>query len=274
MSTPIRILVIDDSPLIRGLLKEGLSTIGEVLMADSASQAIAQIDFQAPDLILADTEMPSLSGQPLIREIRQRVSAPVVALTARDAVGAPSTTLEDTADEAIEKPFFIRDVQTRIRRIVDGIKLQRLTHSDRENCVRGTLAQMSILDLLQSLEMGRKTCCLSLKAIPGSVKSTKSNGERNQQPCEMYFVEGRLVHAVYGWLLGDEAVYGALRWEGDGNFEIDFSATADMLTTTQTTQALLLEGLRQLDEENHDPMDEASAEEKHEDVDSGEKPNA
>jgi len=68
----------------------------------------------------------------------------------------------------------------------------------------------------------------------------------------MYFVEGQLVHAVSGWVLGDDAVYDALRWRGGGTFEIDFTAITDLHTTTRSTQALLMEGMRLLDEANRD----------------------
>jgi hypothetical protein len=68
----------------------------------------------------------------------------------------------------------------------------------------------------------------------------------------MYFVEGQLVHAASGWLLGDDAVYDALRWQGGGTFEIDFKASNELRTTTRSTQALLLEGMRLLDEAARD----------------------
>jgi len=73
----------------------------------------------------------------------------------------------------------------------------------------------------------------------------------NGDKCSMYFTDGQINHAIYGELKGDEAVYKVLTW-GAGTFEIDFSRSSSEQTVTQSTQGLLLEGLRLLDESNRD----------------------
>jgi hypothetical protein len=67
----------------------------------------------------------------------------------------------------------------------------------------------------------------------------------------MFFTDGQINHALYGDLKGDPAVYKVLTWTA-GSFEIDFAGSSDEQTTTQSTQGLLLEGLRLLDESNRD----------------------
>jgi hypothetical protein len=94
---------------------------------------------------------------------------------------------------------------------------------------------------VQSLEMGRKSCLLTLN--------------NDQDRCEMYFREGQVTHARYGDLSGDEAVFKVLRWMG-GNFQIDFEAKSSQETTTLNTQGLLMEGLRLLDESRRDAAEE------------------
>jgi hypothetical protein len=106
-----------------------------------------------------------------------------------------------------------------------------------ESVLRGNLAQMNVMDLLQSLDMGHKTCSLVLS----------NNGDK----CQLYFTDGQINHATYGDLKGDEAVYKVLLWTG-GNFEIDFNGSSQEQTTTRSTQGLLLEGLRLLDESTRD----------------------
>ena len=59
--------------------------------------------------------------------------------------------------------------------------------------------------------------------------------------------EGQIKHAAYGSLKGDEAVYKALTWP-TGNFQIDFEGRSTEQTTTRSTQGLLMEGLRLVDE--------------------------
>jgi hypothetical protein len=71
----------------------------------------------------------------------------------------------------------------------------------------------------------------------------------------MYFREGQVMHATYGELSGNEAVFKVLRWTG-GNFQIDFEAKTAEETTTLNTQGLLMEGLRLLDESRRDAAEE------------------
>jgi hypothetical protein len=67
----------------------------------------------------------------------------------------------------------------------------------------------------------------------------------------MFFSDGQINHAIYGKLKGDEAVYKVLAWTG-GNFQIDFTGKSSEQTCTRSTQGLLMEGLRLIDEANRD----------------------
>ena len=104
---------------------------------------------------------------------------------------------------------------------------------------------MNVIDLMQSLEMGRKSCLLTLT----------QDGEK----CEVFFSEGQVKHAVYGSLKGDEAVFKVLRWTG-GSFQLDFEGKTRKTTTQLNTQGLLMEGLRLLDESQRDAGEKAEEE--------------
>jgi hypothetical protein len=64
-------------------------------------------------------------------------------------------------------------------------------------------------------------------------------------------VEGQVIHATYGKLSGNPAVFKVLTWT-EGEWELDFARTASERTTTMPTQGLMMEGLRLLDESNRD----------------------
>lgn len=245
MATAIDILLVDDNPMICGLVRRALASFGEVQVATDATEALTRLAANPPDLVIVDSEITLASGQTLIHEIRQRPAhLPLVVLAARSAPGTVKS-FDETIDEIVEKPFFVRDLRTRVKRVVDRILLERLARAAVANRVRGTLTQMSVIDLLQSLEMGRKSCCLTLL--------------RHEERCEMYFSEGQLTHAIHGALCGDEAVYSALRWQSDGQFEINFEAATETHTTSRSTQGLLMEGLRLLDEANREAGGEINA---------------
>src|SRR5207245_168862 len=101
-----------------------------------------------------------------------------------------------------------------------------------DGILRGSLTQMNVIDLVQSLEMGRKSCLLTLS--------------NDQDRCEMYFKDGQVTHATYGAMSGDEAVFKVLRWT-TGNFQVDFDGKTTQQSCTLNTQGLLMEGLRLLD---------------------------
>jgi CheY-like chemotaxis protein len=149
---------------------------------------------------------------------------------------------QDPVDDYLEKPFFLKEATHRIKKVIDKIALEKMAKSaSSDGVLRGSLSQMNVIDLVQSLEMGRKSCLLTLT--------------NEQDRCEMYFTDGQVKHATYGSLSGDEAVFKVLRWEG-GNFQIDFSGKTTQQTTNLNTQGLLMEGLRLLDESRRDASEE------------------
>ena len=103
--------------------------------------------------------------------------------------------------------------------------------------IKGKLREISLIDWMQSLEQGRKTCALMLR----------SGGEE----CTMYFSDGQVTHAAGHGLMGDPVIFQALTWM-DGDWEVDFRRNSSERTTTMSTQSLMMEGLRRLDEANRD----------------------
>lgn len=90
-----------------------------------------------------------------------------------------------------------------------------------------------MLDLMQSIEMGQKTCELTVR-----------NGGNT---CRIYFSSGQCQDAKSGALEGESAVYEAVRWAA-GEFEIDFNSAPSRTTIERSTTGLLMEALRLIDE--------------------------
>jgi hypothetical protein len=111
--------------------------------------------------------------------------------------------------------------------------------------VQGRLEEMSIMDLMQSLEMGQKSCQLTIR--------------RGEETAELFFTSGQCTDAKLGSLEGEPAVFEAVRWP-DGQFEIDFNAGSKRTTISRTTTGLLMEGLRLIDEAQRDGEDAAVTE--------------
>ena len=241
MPSNIKVLLVDDNPMILDMLRQALAQFSTVqIMTDGADAMLKAID-EKPDLIIADHAMPGVDGLQLLQKIKARPNTagiPVILMASKADINEKLRPMQDTVEDFVEKPFFIKEAAARIKKVVDKISLEKMAReAPGDSVLRGTLAQMNVLDLLQSLDMGRKTCALILT----------NNGDE----CKMYFTDGQINHAVYDNLKGDEAVYKVLKWVA-GNFEIDFKGSSTEQTTTQSTQGLLLEGLRLLDESNRD----------------------
>jgi CheY-like chemotaxis protein len=241
MAANIRVLLVDDNPMILALLRQAISPFSAVETFSNAAEALLRVVEEAPDLLISDYGMPGLNGKQLIDKIRSRVSTaklPAIMIATRTEINEQLRSMQEHLEDVIEKPFFTKEASARIKRVADKIALEKMARAaPGESVVRGNLQMMSAMDLFQSLELGHKTCRLSL-----------SDGNER---CDMYFSDGQVNHALYGALRGDEAVYKVLTWT-EGKFEIDFSGNSSEQSTTRSTQGLLMEGLRLLDEANRD----------------------
>lgn len=110
------ILVVDDEPQIRRVLRSTLSfrgyTISEVSNGEEAVELAGKLK---PDLILLDVNLPGISGIEACREIRRSSAAPIIMLTVRSAERDKVIALDAGADDYITKPFGIEELLARIR---------------------------------------------------------------------------------------------------------------------------------------------------------------
>jgi len=245
MPSNVKVLVVDDNPMIMGMLRQALATMANVSTAADGADALLRIIDEPFDLIISDYQMNGMDGRALFDKIKARASTsriPFILVATKADIEQKLKPLQDKVEDFIEKPFFITEAAGRIKRIIDKIALEKLAKEapTADGKLRGSLSQMNVIDLLQSLDLGHKSCQLTLT----------NDGDR----CEIYFNDGQINHAVYGSLKGDEAVYKVLAWTG-GNFQIDFSGRSDQQSIGRSTQGLLMEGLRLLDEASREAED-------------------
>jgi len=242
MQSNVKLLLVDDNPMVLGMLRDALSPLARVTTANDGADALLKAVDDPPDLVVSDYRMPGMDGRQLVEKLKSRSSTSgiaVVLVATKTDISEKLSLHDHAADEFVEKPFFLKDATQRIKRVIDKIAIEKMSKSSSasDGVVRGSLAQMNVIDLVQSLEMGRKSCLLTLT----------NDGDK----CDLYFAEGQVQHAAYGSLTGDEAVFKVLRWTG-GNFQINFDGKTKHQSTTLNTQGLLMEGLRLLDEAKRD----------------------
>ena len=240
MANDVKLLLVDDNPMVLDMLQHALAPFARIVATGDSADALLKAVDDPPDLLVSDYRMPGMDGRQLVEKLKSRratANFSAILMASRADIDERLSP-QDAADDYLAKPFFLKDAIRRIKRNLDRIALEKMAKTaPSDGVVRGNLSQMNVIDLMQSLEMGRKSCQLKLS----------NEGDK----CEVFFVEGQVKHATYGSLSGDEAVFKVLRWTG-GNFELNFEGKTDQETTKLNTQGLLMEGLRLLDEAQRD----------------------
>jgi two-component system KDP operon response regulator KdpE len=128
-AAPLKVLVIDDEPPIRKLLKMGLTTQGyQVLEAPNGKIALEVLG-QQPDLVILDLGLPDIQGHDLLRTIRTRNdSVPIMVLSSRGDEAGKVQALDLGADDYVTKPFGMEELLARMRA---ALRHQLQSHGER-----------------------------------------------------------------------------------------------------------------------------------------------
>ncbi|MGZ5914222.1 MAG: response regulator transcription factor [Hyphomicrobium sp.] len=125
----IKVLVVDDEPPIRKLLRMGLTAQGyEVLDAPNGKTALELLD-EKPNLVILDLGLPDIDGLELLRRIRHRQEGlPVVVLSSRGDEAGKVAALDLGADDYVTKPFGMDELLARMRA---ALRHQLQVHGER-----------------------------------------------------------------------------------------------------------------------------------------------
>jgi two-component system KDP operon response regulator KdpE len=112
----ISILVVDDEPPIRRLLRNTLAVQDyRVVEAATGKEALDAARREKPDLVVLDLGLPDSDGLDIIRELRARSPVPIVVLSSRGDEKGKVSALDLGADDYVTKPFGIEELMARIR---------------------------------------------------------------------------------------------------------------------------------------------------------------
>ena len=113
-----KVLVVDDEPRMRDLIRLYLQTEFQVAGAEDGLSALRALDQEAPALVLLDVMMPGMDGWATLRRIREESKTPVIMLTARGDVPDRVQGLRMGADDYIAKPFDGRELVARVQAVL------------------------------------------------------------------------------------------------------------------------------------------------------------
>jgi len=237
-----QLLLVDADARSLRVLEVSLRKAGyNVTVATDGEEALRKVESSAPDLVLSDTRLPRLDGYAFVRKLKERpewARIPVVFLTSQRSVEDKIRGLELGVEDYLTKPIFVRELLARVqlllaRRDKDTMAMQRPAQSTGRTHFSGSIEDMAVVDLLQTFEVSRKTGVVHLKT--------------GVQTAHVYFREGKVLDAELGALSGEEAIYRALTWN-EATFEVSFEPVTRRDAIESSTQGVLMEGMRRLDE--------------------------
>src|SRR5438874_1654302 len=147
----MRVLVVEDEPKMATLVARGLREEGHAAdVASDGEDALWMAGATRYDAIVLDVMLPGLDGFATCRRLRERgVWAPVLMLTARDAVGDRVDGLDAGADDYLLKPFSFSELLARLRALV------RFSRADGARSAVGAGLGLAIVDLIARGHGGR-----------------------------------------------------------------------------------------------------------------------
>src|SRR5437667_12835671 len=139
--TQPRVLIAEDDPELRGVLQRGLAEEGFApATVATGAELLARVESDPPDLLVVDIGLPDADGRDLCQALRARgIQAPVLFLTARDALPDRLSGFDAGGDDYVTKPFAFAEVVARLNALlrragVDGavegagLRLDPVTH--------------------------------------------------------------------------------------------------------------------------------------------------
>lgn len=238
-----RILLVDSDVRSARKPESSLTNVGHaVTIAWSGEEALEQLAREAPDVVLSETKLAGMDGYELARRFRKQPEwsdIPFAFLTRSHGVEDRIRALELGVEDYLTKPIFVRDLVSRVnlllcRRAPESVPVRQGSSGARTR-LSGSTSEVSLIDVLQTCEVSRKSAVVR-------VKTTSESG------C-IYVRDGTVVDAEVGRRRGEQAVYRILLWQ-DASFVVDFEAPPAERETTITAAAqegLLLEAMHRAD---------------------------
>src|SRR4051794_7191395 len=230
------LLLVDSDAKSLRVMEVSLKKAGfQVTTAIHGKDALEKVQISPPDLVLSDTRMPEMDGFELCRVLKSDERfrhIPYVFLTNQKSVEFKVKGLELGGDDYLTKPIYIKEIVTRVKMILQKVEKERIEKRETKAGFAGSLADMGVVDLVQTFEIGRKTGTIKLE------------GERTGVIC---FREGKVIDSELGRLKGENAFYRMLN-TFEGKFEVGFLPVERPERIEMSTQGLLMEGMRRLDE--------------------------
>lgn len=237
-----RLLLVDGDPKSLRVLDVSLKKAGfDVNTATSGRDALIALEATTADLIISDTDLAEMDGFDLCSQIKARpewAKIPFIFVSGRKSIEDKIRGLELGVDDYLTKPIYIKEIGIRVRTALQRAERERM-ESRREGRTRfaGDLSDVGVVDLVQTIELNRKSGIIHIV-------------NRDNRRGSIFFRDGKVIDAEVGRLSGAHALYRLFSWS-DGQFAVEFKQIRRHDVIDVPMAALLMEGMRRLDESTH-----------------------
>ena len=230
-----RALVIDPDPEETTVLELRMVEQGfEVQQAHNAEQALKHLQSGEYEMVVSEIDLGGTDGFALLAEARKHdwgKKMPWIFVTGRSGSADARRAFELGASDFMTKPIVADLLVAKLKQIME----REATQSGSRG-VSGSLQEMGLPDMVQVLWHGRKTGSLK-------IRSQREQGE-------IHFVNGQIFNALWGRQRGEDAFYSMIALT-EGTFALDPNFKAESQEIQGSPEALLLEGMRRMDEGAH-----------------------
>jgi DNA-binding response OmpR family regulator len=235
---PKKILIVDDNKTVRTLLSINLRKENfEVLEAENGVEGLEVVNEQMPDLVISDIIMPQMDGFEFCKQVRTTSKTPMVPfmfLTSIDQVATELRGLRTGADDYLIKSNIKKEeLVGKVQAMLNKANEYKQAEKEMQDGLYGKFSDLSLVDVLQLLIMNKKTGVLTIT--------------RDSEKAELYFDDGKMLHAEYKKFVGEEAVYNLGEWK-EGVFRFERTEVQVTPTIHTVTMNLLMEYCRITDE--------------------------
>jgi CheY-like chemotaxis protein len=261
-----RILLIDSNVYFAKRLTEALKQVGfEVLQSGQATYALTMLEWNAPAAIVCATNLREMSAYemaPILRADPKTASIPLIAV----GTGGDQALLEAYragCDDYVDRRLPPGDVAAHIRSFLvsrqDGFQPTQML-STAETALSGSLSHLDLAGVMQMLGQAHQTGALHINA--------------HETDGIIFFEGGEISHAECGVLFGDEAVTEIVKTcqkAGAGVYKFVYGAAAAQRTVLRSATDLLLDAMREFDEDQFNADESGSDSDQRDEIDHAEK---
>jgi CheY-like chemotaxis protein len=216
-------------------LRKALVAAGyEVRIAANGPAALALVESFPPNLILAEMRLPQMDGPHLLQEIRKLPDLqwlPFILIGSLKTLDERVSAMKLTVDDYLQKPLDAEETVARIDSLIREAELRAATPDRQARGFGGSLSEMSLVDLLQTFEVGNKTAVVRLR-------NASKEGT-------VFITEGQVVDASLDHLEARRALLRMFTWT-DGTFHVEIRAHDHSRALTIATRDLISEGMTRL----------------------------